>query len=128
MVTSATMGDRRRRLRVGTARPPGCRAPREAGLGSADGQHLSSWVGAAPESDDPTHTADGRVVAVAGVGGGLTGRVSARRLADAGASVALVEAGRVGAGVTGCSTAKVTLLHGLAYASLEKTFGEPGAR
>src|SRR5688572_6069632 len=97
-------------------------------MGNADGQHLSYWVGTAPESNYPTYRPDERVVDVAVVGGGITGLMTALLVADTGASVALVEAGRVAAGVTGYTTAKVTSLHGLAYASLEKTFGQPGAR
>ena len=46
------------------------------------------------------------------VGGGLTGVTCALLLARAGCSVALVEARTVGAGTTGHSTAKVSLLQG----------------
>jgi hypothetical protein len=49
-------------------------------------------------------------------------------LKQAGVLVAVVEAGRVACGVTGYATAKVTSLHGLVYAKLARTFGEPGAR
>ena len=97
-------------------------------MGSADGQHLSYWVGTAPESDYPTYTPDGRVVDVAVVGGGITGLMTALLVAGTGASVAVVEAGHVASGVTGYTTAKVTSLHGLTYASLEQTFGQSGAR
>lgn len=46
------------------------------------------------------------------VGAGLTGLVTALVLARAGAEVAVVEAGRVGAGTTGGTTGKVSLLQG----------------
>ncbi|MFC8046198.1 FAD-dependent oxidoreductase [Nocardia sp. NPDC057353] len=46
------------------------------------------------------------------VGAGLTGLVTALVLARAGANVAVVEAGRVGAGTTGGTTGKVSLLQG----------------
>ena len=45
-----------------------------------------------------------------------------------GATVALLDADRVAAGVTGYTTAKVTSLHGLVYADLVESFGEDGAR
>ena len=43
-------------------------------------------------------------------------------------TVAVVEADRVGAGVTGHTTAKLSSLHGLTYARLSSSFGEDGAR
>ncbi|WP_067660901.1 FAD-dependent oxidoreductase [Nocardia harenae] len=46
------------------------------------------------------------------VGAGLTGLVTALVLARAGATVAVLEAGRVGAGTTGGTTGKVSLLQG----------------
>ncbi|MEV0360876.1 FAD-dependent oxidoreductase [Nocardia sp. NPDC050697] len=46
------------------------------------------------------------------VGAGLTGLVTALVLARAGAKVAVLEAGRVGAGTTGGTTGKVSLLQG----------------
>lgn len=97
-------------------------------MGSDGGQHISYWVGTAPGSDYPAFTPGGRMVDVAVVGGGITGLMTALLLTEAGASVAVVEAGRVSSGVTGYTTAKVTSLHGLTYASLERTFGPAGAR
>ena len=43
-------------------------------------------------------------------------------------TVALVEARCVGQGVSGKATAKVTSQHGIRYSTLEKKFGEHGAR
>jgi glycine/D-amino acid oxidase-like deaminating enzyme len=65
---------------------------------------------------------------VAIVGGGIVGAVAARLLADAGRKVALVEAGRVGHGVTGRSTAKVTAQHSLFLQRIGKQHGEDAAR
>ena len=65
---------------------------------------------------------------VAIVGGGIVGAVAARLLADAGRQVALVEAGRVGHGLTGRSTAKVTAQHSLFLQRIEKQHGEDAAR
>jgi glycine/D-amino acid oxidase-like deaminating enzyme/nitrite reductase/ring-hydroxylating ferredoxin subunit len=97
-------------------------------MGSGDGGHISYWAGTAPASDYPAYTPDGRAVDVAVVGGGITGLMTALLVAETGASVALVEAGRVASGVTGYTTAKVTSLHGLTYDSLERTFGQSGVR
>lgn len=65
---------------------------------------------------------------VAIIGGGIVGVIAARLLADAGWSVALVEAGRVGHGVTGRSTAKVTAQHSLFLQRIEREHGAEVAR
>lgn len=52
------------------------------------------------------------------VGGGLAGVMTALRLAERGARVALFEARRIAGRTTGHSTAKVTALHGAIYSSL----------
>jgi glycine/D-amino acid oxidase-like deaminating enzyme/nitrite reductase/ring-hydroxylating ferredoxin subunit len=67
-------------------------------------------------------------VDVAVVGGGITGLSVAHLLLREGFEVAVIEAGRVGQGVTARTTAKISSLHGLVYARLESTFGESGAR
>lgn len=67
-------------------------------------------------------------VDVAVVGGGLAGIVTAFMLAQDGARVAVVESGRIGAGVTGYTTAKVTIGHGLIYGELASNAGEDYAR
>jgi glycine/D-amino acid oxidase-like deaminating enzyme len=54
------------------------------------------------------------------VGAGLAGLCTALRCADAGASVAVIEAGSVAGRTTGHSTAKITALHGLIYADLAR--------
>jgi glycine/D-amino acid oxidase-like deaminating enzyme len=53
---------------------------------------------------------------------------AARLLKDQGMTVAVVEARRVGQGVSGKATAKVTSQHGIIYQTLEKKFGENRAR
>jgi glycine/D-amino acid oxidase-like deaminating enzyme/nitrite reductase/ring-hydroxylating ferredoxin subunit len=62
------------------------------------------------------------------VGAGITGMTTALMLARAGMDVALLERHGVGAGTTGRTTAKVTMLHGLVYASLLQREGEERAR
>lgn len=67
-------------------------------------------------------------VDVAVLGGGITGIATAYLLKQAGATVAVVEAGRVVKSVTGNTTAKITSLHGLIYDHLVSQFGEERAR
>ncbi len=62
------------------------------------------------------------------IGGGIVGLTSALLLQEAGASVVLLEADRLGHGVSGHTTAKVTSQHGLIYARLRARFGADGAR
>ncbi|WP_327287266.1 FAD-dependent oxidoreductase [Streptomyces sp. NBC_01198] len=75
----------------------------------------------APLADDVT-------VDVAVVGGGIAGLSAAWELAESGHSVAVVEAGRIAAGVSGHTTAKLTAQHGLVYERLRRTRGSEGAR
>jgi glycine/D-amino acid oxidase-like deaminating enzyme/nitrite reductase/ring-hydroxylating ferredoxin subunit len=96
-------------------------------MGDQEG-NVSYWVATAPETSFPAYQGDDLRVEVAVLGGGITGLTIAMLLKQAGVSVAVVEAGRVACGVTGYTTAKVTSLHGLAYAKLSRTFGESGAR
>lgn len=57
------------------------------------------------------------------IGGGLAGLLCAHELTRAGADCVLVEAGRLCGGVTGNTTAKLTIQHGLVYHKLLKQFG-----
>ena len=79
------------------------------------------WTATAPETAYPTlagaHTAD-----VAIVGAGIVGVTAAYLLSDAGLSVALLEARRIGRQVTGRSTAKITTQHSLIYRHLIEIF------
>jgi glycine/D-amino acid oxidase-like deaminating enzyme len=67
-------------------------------------------------------------VDVAVVGGGIAGLTTATLLKEAGKTVAVIEADRVGEGVTGHSTAKITAAHGLIYNRLISSVGRQRAR
>jgi glycine/D-amino acid oxidase-like deaminating enzyme/nitrite reductase/ring-hydroxylating ferredoxin subunit len=62
-------------------------------------------------------------VDVAVVGGGIAGISIASELTRAGRSVAIIEADRIAAGVTGHTTAKVSALHGAIYHRLSGRLG-----
>jgi len=62
------------------------------------------------------------------VGGGMAGVLCAYRLKQAGIACMLVEAGRIGQGITKNTTAKITVAHGLIYDKLIRRFGERTAR
>jgi glycine/D-amino acid oxidase-like deaminating enzyme len=67
-------------------------------------------------------------VDVAVIGGGIAGLTAALALKRAGQTVAVLEAARVGTGVTGNTTGKVTSLHRLAYTELAGRHGAEAAR
>ncbi len=62
------------------------------------------------------------------VGGGIAGILCAHRLMRAGVDHLLVEAAEICGGITGNTTAKITLGHGLLYDKMIKRFGEGRAR
>ena len=57
------------------------------------------------------------------IGGGMAGLLCAHRLTELGVDCMLLERDRVGCGVTGNTTAKVTAQHGLIYGKLLREFG-----
>jgi glycine/D-amino acid oxidase-like deaminating enzyme/nitrite reductase/ring-hydroxylating ferredoxin subunit len=92
-----------------------------------EGANTSYWIASGgatsyPELDREIH------VDVAVLGGGMAGLMSALLLKRDGARVAVLEAGRVAAGVTAYTTAKVSSLHGIHYQSVASSFGEDGAK
>src|SRR3954451_24808466 len=87
----------------------------------------SLWEGTSPGTAYAPLVGRG-AVHVCIIGGGITGLTTAYLLAKSGVSVALLEARAIALGTTGNTTAKVTALHGLAYADLIKNHGEAAAR
>ena len=85
------------------------------------GKPESCWTATAPKTAYPklagSHAAD-----VVVVGAGIVGITAAYLLSEAGLSVALLEARRIGRQVTGRSTAKITTQHSLIYRHLIETF------
>jgi len=71
---------------------------------------------------------DDTEIDVAVVGGGIVGLTTALLLSSSGRNVAVLEGGRIVAGVSGFTTAKLTAGHGLAYSALEHSHGEEAAR
>lgn len=65
---------------------------------------------------------------VAVIGGGLAGVLCAFRLQQAGIDTVLLEADRIGSGVTQYTTAKITAQHGLVYHRLADKVGLEAAR
>ena len=57
------------------------------------------------------------------IGGGMAGLLCARLLTDAGVDCMVLEAKRIGCGITKNTTAKITSQHGLIYHKLMKRFG-----
>ena len=98
-------------------------------MGSLRETNPSLWVETAPAPPEAYPSLAGSVeVDVAVVGSGITGTLTALRLKESGARVALIEAGRLCSGVTGYTTAKVTSLHGLVYAGLASSHGDETAK
>jgi glycine/D-amino acid oxidase-like deaminating enzyme/nitrite reductase/ring-hydroxylating ferredoxin subunit len=87
----------------------------------------SLWLEGAPPSGFDALSGDrGHFDAVV-VGGGIAGLTTAALLKEAGATVAVLEGGRVGRGVTGCTTAKVTALQGNAISTVRHAQGSERA-
>jgi glycine/D-amino acid oxidase-like deaminating enzyme/nitrite reductase/ring-hydroxylating ferredoxin subunit len=82
----------------------------------------SLWLAALPATTYPPPS-DERAFDVLVLGGGITGLTTALLLKRRGARVAVVEAGRVGAGVSGNNTAKVTALQSTVLTSIGRTRG-----
>lgn len=87
----------------------------------------SHWMATAPGVPYPSLSEDLKVDVVV-IGAGVAGICAAWELSLTGRSVALLEADRVAAGVTGYTTAKLTAQHTFIYADVAKKFGSDAAR
>lgn len=91
------------------------------------GTPVSYWIDSAPDEQRPPLPGD-QVVDVAVIGAGIVGLTTADLLAKAGKSVAVIDAGRIVTGVTGHTTAKISVTQGTMYSDLVRKHGEDGAR
>jgi glycine/D-amino acid oxidase-like deaminating enzyme/nitrite reductase/ring-hydroxylating ferredoxin subunit len=90
------------------------------------GMRESWWSASASKTEFPG--LDGARTSVAVLGGGIAGLTTAYLLAREGRAVTVVEAGHVAAGVSGYTTAKVSVQHNLVYADLAKRHGNEAAK
>ena len=95
--------------------------------GRPEGEPVSLWVATAATTDYPVLSGDLEVDVVV-VGAGIAGLTAALALKRNGHAVAVIDTGRVGTGVTGHTTGKVTSLHRLAYTELARKHGDGTAR
>jgi glycine/D-amino acid oxidase-like deaminating enzyme/nitrite reductase/ring-hydroxylating ferredoxin subunit len=84
------------------------------------------WLDTAPSTERAPLAGDLQVD-VAVLGGGVAGVTAALLLKRDGARVAVLEAARVGSGVTGCTTAKVSALQATIYSTIRRRNGEEAA-
>ena len=89
--------------------------------------NASLWVETGPDAPEHPELDRDLETDVAVIGGGIVGVTLALLLKEAGARVALIEADRIGLGVTGHTTAKVSSQHGFIYERLATRFGPDGA-
>lgn len=91
--------------------------------------NTSLWVQTAKRVPTfPKLQGDGGRFDVAVIGGGIFGLSTAMTLTERGKSVAVLEGARVGSGVSGYTTAKLSSLHNLTYHQLAKKFGVEATR
>ncbi|RAX44409.1 FAD-dependent oxidoreductase [Arthrobacter sp. AQ5-06] len=95
--------------------------------GRPEGEPRSLWVATAGTTDYPVLRGD-LEVDVAVIGAGIAGLTAALALKRNGHAVAVIDSARVGTGVTGHTTGKVTSLHRLAYTELARRHSNDTAR
>jgi glycine/D-amino acid oxidase-like deaminating enzyme/nitrite reductase/ring-hydroxylating ferredoxin subunit len=94
---------------------------------NAESASPSWWVASTDTTGFPLLTSDLETDVVV-LGAGIAGITTAYALAREGRQVVLLEAGRVAEGVSGYTTAKVSVGHNLIYADLAQRFDEQTAR
>jgi glycine/D-amino acid oxidase-like deaminating enzyme/nitrite reductase/ring-hydroxylating ferredoxin subunit len=92
------------------------------------GTQDSLWMATSARRPRPALVGDAGHVDVAVVGAGITGLTTALLCKREGLRVAVLEMGEVCQGVTGYTTAKVSALHEVVYATLLDDLGEERAR
>ncbi|MFJ1735455.1 FAD-dependent oxidoreductase [Streptomyces sp. NPDC088254] len=97
----------------------------QAGIDVHEGSY---WLHTVPPGTPAPPPEGPLTVDVAVVGGGVAGLCTAWEVARRGRSVAVLEAHRIAAGVTGHTTAKLSAQHTLVYDGLRRTRGPQGAR
>ncbi|MGA4847101.1 FAD-dependent oxidoreductase [Streptomyces sp. G5(2025)] len=95
--------------------------------GPLPGRPESYWMDSTGPTSYPP-LAEDIEVDVAVVGGGIAGLSTAWEVARTGRTVAVLEADRIAAGVTGYTTAKLSALHTLVYERLRSTRGAEAAQ
>lgn len=80
--------------------------------------YKSIWIDGCHKKEYPSLDGDRRC-GVLIVGGGMAGILAAHFLKEAGVDCLVAEGGRIGMGVTGCTTAFISAHHELAYSALD---------
>ena len=100
---------------------------RSAHTSPGDDMNESIWTSTVKLPQFPTQEGDLHTDVLV-IGGGMAGLLCARALTEQGVDCTLIEADRICRGVTGNTTAKITVQHGLAYHKLLGRFGQERAR
>jgi len=106
-----------------------CFSPTESVPDMKHSDKSSMWLADAPPISgwEPSPGELAARVDVVVVGAGLAGLCTAMSCVEDGATVAIIDAGRIAGRTTGHSTAKLTALHGLTYARLIRGKGSEAA-